>query len=137
MSIFHGFEARARGTLVALAAGAMILAGCTDDEDPVPKGDAGPPVVADAPTAASALNDAGATDKSPSTTDGMGAEASSDGGLATLEPMPCGFELPSAMWKAPRCGQVRVPEDRARPDGRQVTLAVAVFSLARPGARQP
>ncbi len=36
-----------------------------------------------------------------------------------------------------RCATIEVPEDRTRPDGRRIGLAVAVLEAARPGGREP
>jgi pimeloyl-ACP methyl ester carboxylesterase len=54
-----------------------------------------------------------------------------------FEPTACWFELPPAIWQAPTCGYVRVPEDRSNPEGRRVLLAVARLSLNSAAERRP
>lgn len=42
-----------------------------------------------------------------------------------FEPAPCAFPVPPGY--SPDCGDLVVPENRARPDGRQIRLHVAIF----------
>lgn len=48
---------------------------------------------------------------------------------------PCPFAVPAGAEARIRCGYVGVPEDRARPDGRQLRLAVAVLAPTGPDPR--
>ena len=43
----------------------------------------------------------------------------------TFEPAPCAFPVPSGY--SPECGYLIVPENRSRPDTRQISLHVAIF----------
>ena len=43
----------------------------------------------------------------------------------TFEPAPCAFPVPRGY--SPECGYLIVPENRARPDTRQIRLHVAIF----------
>jgi len=51
-----------------------------------------------------------------------------------FESAPCQFEIPAGY--APECGFLVVPEDRSKPDSRQVRLHVAIFRSTGPD-RQP
>src|SRR5574341_1944172 len=52
----------------------------------------------------------------------------------TFESAPCAFPVPRGY--APECGYLIVPENRARPDSRQIRLHVAIFR-SRAGTPSP
>ena len=52
----------------------------------------------------------------------------------TFEPAPCAFRVPGGY--NPECGYLNVPENRARPDTRQIRLQVAIFR-SRAGTPDP
>lgn len=56
---------------------------------------------------------------------------------ARFEPSRCLFQLASGMiqGRTVRCGYLIVPEDRSRPDGRSIRLAVAIFRSTAPARK--
>ena len=111
----------------------LLIACGSDEEDPADT--SGPAEVTEATPAVTTQAEATSTSRpeseptgtepSPSSTGAVTTAAVSDGVGLSFSPGGCPFTPPPGT--DPTCGHVSVPEDRDRPDGRRINLAVAIF----------